>query len=112
MRGLVEWIEQQAPARVRDRVVEAPGGGKRGRQARECRCEFPLQDPGGGLLPAVKGDAVAQAEAGQEIVSIQPDRGAQSVDLAGTAHGHCRELAEAADVDRLGRQRDGRAFDP
>ena len=71
VRGLVEWIEQQAPARVGDRVVVTPGRGKRGRQARERSRELPLQHRGGRLLPAVECDAVAQAEAGQQIVSMQ-----------------------------------------
>ena len=111
--GLIEWIESQPAARMGYRLVEAAGGGERGDEPIERRGELAAQLGGHQPLPAVELDAIAQREAGEQIVAMQRDRARERSDLVRSAHGCREECPEARDVDVgiRGSERDGRPVD-
>jgi hypothetical protein len=77
VRGLVQRVESEPAARVSGRPVQvARGGARRDQPVQGAR--QPLPEPVRGLgLPVVELRAVAQREAGQEVVPVQRDRAVQ-----------------------------------
>src|SRR4029078_8518264 len=72
------------------------------REPIERALELGAQLPGGVALPVVEADAVAKAEAGQEVVAVQRNRGRERLHRPRPVSGRADERPEAGDVHRIG----------
>ena len=113
MRRLVQVIQRQSTLRVWDRLAGPVGGAQLGNQPVECGLELGSQLPRGCAVPVVPRDAVAQAEAGQQLAAVQRDRPFQRSDrrFAPSSGGHQPPEPSHVDAFRIRLERDRRAID-
>jgi hypothetical protein len=113
VRGLVQRVERQPPASVGDGVVGPAARLERRDEAVERPLQLGAQHPRSVALPVVEADAVAQAEARQEVVAVKRHRGRERLHRRRPLSGRGGQVAEPGDVHdaRLGVEGHGGAGD-
>ena len=101
MGRLLERVERQPPAGMRDRGIRLSGRLERRHEPVEGALELRSQLSGGVALPVVEADAVAEPEAGEQVVAVERHGGGERGDRARAVAGTGHEPAEPADVDRI-----------